>query len=163
MDAVTSRNVIFYSLLQEIHASGNEISVTVTANASAVRDWLTAALYSSRYYVHLKRLVVGLSVHWTLSGANLNTPVHTLQLLIGRRILIFQLAHATTVPNKLRTFLLNPSHTFVGLSNFWDPQKLLCSRHRLRMARAPVDLVLYVNSLLRGRLPKEIVIERCLG
>ncbi|KAK7332667.1 hypothetical protein VNO80_29422 [Phaseolus coccineus] len=159
----TTHNVIFDRLLKEIHTSGIEICVTITADASVVRDWLTSALYFSRHFVHLKRLVVGLGVQWT--GANIHSPGHILQLCIGRRCLIFQLARATAVPQKLRTFLLNPLHTFVGLWNIWDRQKLSNSRHHLEMERDPLDLRLYLRTEVGDNLSslKEIMIERCLG
>ena len=161
----TTENVIFDRLLQEIHTSGIEISVTITADASVVRNWLTSALYNSRYFVHLNRLVVGLGVQWTLRGANIHSPGDILQLCIGRRCLIFQLARAQAVPQKLRTFLLNPSYTFVGLWNIWDRQRLSNSRHNLEMERDPLDMRLYMKTQVGDNISslREILIERSLG
>ncbi|KAG5011704.1 hypothetical protein JHK82_023896 [Glycine max] len=137
----------------------NYITVTVTASASVVKRWLSSTLYFNRYFVDQERLVVGLGVQWTRGGHD--PPPDTLQLCVGRRCLIFQLAHADYVPESLRTFLNDPSHTFVGFWNHSDRLKLACSEHELEMAMDPLDLRLCFESLTRDSV--ETIVAKCLG
>ncbi|MCI34765.1 3-5 exonuclease/nucleic acid binding protein, partial [Trifolium medium] len=88
-----------------VNLHGNEIKVTVTAVASVVRKWLHSALFFRRRYIRQNRLIVGLGVQWSPGAGILDPPADTLQLCIGRRCLIFQLAHATYVPKNLQNFL----------------------------------------------------------
>ncbi|KHN24853.1 hypothetical protein glysoja_040973 [Glycine soja] len=57
MDTVTTRKISFQHELHEIHTVGTELSVTVTAKASVVREWLSSRLYFRQQYVRRKRLV----------------------------------------------------------------------------------------------------------
>ncbi|KAG5105287.1 hypothetical protein JHK82_042257 [Glycine max] len=163
MDTVTTRKISFQHELHEIHTVGTELSVTVTAKASVVREWLSSRLYFRQQYVRRKRLVVGLGVQWT-GGSD--SPADTLQLCVGRRCLIFQLAHAKSVPKKLRTFLLDASHTFVGFWNHLDRRKLESSEHGLEMVRDPLDLRRYAKTEDGDDLTQasvEEIVEKCLG
>ncbi|KAJ7955260.1 Werner syndrome-like exonuclease-like protein [Quillaja saponaria] len=90
----------------------------------------------------------------------------TLQLSVGNRCLIYQLAHTDYVPKKLRQFLMNSNHTFVGFWNSSDARKLMHSDHELEMWRDPLDLRYYVetddgDSLVRAST--EEIVEECLG
>ncbi|KAG5555326.1 hypothetical protein RHGRI_012758 [Rhododendron griersonianum] len=120
-----------------IDVHGTPFTTTVTSDPEVVRKWLRTTLY--RYARFRHRLVVGLGVQWRpASYRGEKPPVATLQLCVGRRCLIFQLRYSPTVPNLLRHFLKDPNHTFVGMWNHSDAEKLLeSSEHELEMARKP--------------------------
>ncbi|KAJ1414316.1 Ribonuclease H-like superfamily [Sesbania bispinosa] len=154
-----SKHVIY-----TVNLHGREIMVTVTSAASVVRRWLSATLYFRRYYHHLNRLVVGLGVQWTPGGPD--PLADTLQLCVGRRCLIFQLARSNTVPRILRKFLRNADHTFVGFWNHLDRHKLETCEHCFEMSRNPLDLRLHAvtdddEDLSRASVPE--IVQRCLG
>ncbi|KAI4335003.1 hypothetical protein L6164_013692 [Bauhinia variegata] len=141
---------------------GTHIDVTVTANAYVVKKWITSTLYLRRQELH--HLVVGLGVQWTPGWRE--TPADTLQLCVGRRCLIFQLAYADYVPNVLRRFLSDNRFTFVGFYNHSDRLKLMISKHRLEMARDPLDLRFYAESEDEESLKfasVEEIVKECLG
>ncbi|KAI4344764.1 hypothetical protein L6164_011955 [Bauhinia variegata] len=146
-----------------VHLHGTEINVTVTANSSVVRKWISSTLYLRRHVLYC--FVVGLGVQWTPGGRD--APADVLQLCVGRRCLIFQLAHADYVPNALRKFLSDSRFTFVGFHNHSDRQKLLISKHRLEMVKNPLDLRLSVESqddeidLTSASVEK--IVKECLG
>ncbi|XP_020221067.1 Werner Syndrome-like exonuclease [Cajanus cajan] len=152
--------------LYTVHIHGVHVTVTVTASASVVKRWLSSTLYFRRRYAYLNRLVVGLGVQWTPGGSN--PPADTLQLCIGRRCLVFQLARADHVPTCLRTFLNHPFHTFVGFWNHSDRRKLESSEHCLEMWRDPLDLRLWAETVdddddeSLARASVEVIIEKCL-
>ncbi|XP_050249270.1 3'-5' exonuclease-like [Quercus robur] len=89
-----------------------------------VDSWL-----SDIYRIHrrrLHRLIVGLDVEWRPSfNHNIENPVATLQLCVGRRYLIFQLIYATHFPNSLIEFLSDEDFTFVRVGVESDVEKLL--------------------------------------
>ena len=89
-----------------------------------VDSWL-----SDIYRIHgrrLHRLIVDLDVEWRPSfNRNIENPVATLQLCVGRRCLIFQLIYATHFPNSLIEFLNDEDFTFVGVGVESDVEKLL--------------------------------------
>jgi len=157
--------------LYNVNIHGNEIKVTVTAVASVVRKWIstTLFLFRRRTYLQSNHLVAGLGVQWTPNGRY--SPPDTLQLCVGHRCLIFQLAHANYIPRNLRNFLQNPNHTFVGFWNHSDRRKLEeLSVHQLRMYREPLDLRHCVQvvdedgdeeGLARASVPE--IVEKCLG
>ncbi|KAH1142484.1 hypothetical protein GYH30_033257 [Glycine max] len=91
-----------------IEVVGTKISITIKATAFVVKKWLSAKLYFCRHHVYLKQLVVGLGVQFTPGPSDfIPSPADTLQLCVKKRYLIFQLT-------RLRRFLCEPSHTFVG-------------------------------------------------
>jgi hypothetical protein len=145
-----------------VDLDGTEITATVTAVSSVVKKWLNDTLYLRRDYIN--QLVVGLGVQWTPGGYD--PPADTMQLCVGRRCLIFQLAHAEYILQRLRTFLQNPNHTFVGFWNHSDRRKLESSEHELEMFDDPIDLRYYTEDLcdedLAGASVDEIV-EKCVG
>ncbi|KAL6990113.1 hypothetical protein U1Q18_015861 [Sarracenia purpurea var. burkii] len=149
-----------------VNFHGARIATTVTSVSSVVRKWLRTTLY--RHARHRHHLVVGLGVQWSpdvFSGDN--SPAATIQLCVGCRCLIFQLIHSDTVPKFLRRFLVNPSHTFVGMWNHSDANKLLNSKHELLMDRQPLDLRLHAVSQFTGaslcRESMETIVRECLG
>ncbi|XP_014517376.1 Werner Syndrome-like exonuclease [Vigna radiata var. radiata] len=145
----------FYSL----SLGGRYFNATVTASATIAKRWLDSTLYFSRKYVYRSCLVVGLGVHWT-PGPD-DPPAETLQLCIGSRCLIFQLAHANRVPSNLRTLLNNPNHTFVGFWNQSDRRKLKLSKFELEMHSDPLDLRLFFTNLAQASV--EEIVMMCLG
>lgn len=147
-----------------VEIDGTDVTVTVTASAAVVRRWLNTTLYIHRPHVYRDRLVVGLGVQWTPGRADLSAD--TLQLCVGRRCLIFQLANADIVPRRLRTFLLNPSYTFVGFWNHSDRNKLERSEHELEMWSDPLDLRLHAETEDNEDLAQasvEEIVDKCLG
>ncbi|XP_047173632.1 exonuclease 3'-5' domain-containing protein 2-like [Vigna umbellata] len=147
-----------------IDVDGDPVKVTVTSTASVVRRWITSIVNQHRRHVYLRRLVVGLGVQWSPGGSD--PPADTLQLCVGRRCLIFQLAHADRVPRNLRTFLNHRSHTFVGFWNHSDRRKLENSEHCLDMCRDPLDLRYFAETENDDYLVQdsvEEIVEKCLG
>ncbi|XP_007035849.2 PREDICTED: Werner syndrome ATP-dependent helicase homolog [Theobroma cacao] len=109
------------------------ITTTVTATPSVVRKWIFRVLSLHRF--HRDTLVVGLGVQWTPTVSRDRAPAATLQLCVGRQCLIFQLLHATHVPQALRRFLADPRATFVGVWNYHDEDMLMRSNHMLTVMR----------------------------
>ncbi|KAL2341652.1 hypothetical protein Fmac_009592 [Flemingia macrophylla] len=143
-----------------VNLAGTHIAVTVTRSAAVAKRWISSTLHFSRQYVYHNALIAGLGVQWNPNRRD-PPPPHTLQLCVGRRCLIFQLAHAGDVPDSLRAFLNNPSHTFVGFWNNSDRQRLQDSQHHLLMRRDPVDLRLCFQGLNQASV--EEIVAACLG
>lgn len=143
---------------------GTKITVTVTAFPSVVKKWLSTTLLFRRHYVRKNQLVVGLGVQWLPRRRNITAA--TLQICVGQCCLIFQLAQAESVPERLRRFLNDPNHTFVGFCNKSDNRKVKSSKHELEMFGDPLDLRLYAAKLcnedLAGASMEEIV-KKCVG
>jgi len=108
------------------------IRTTVTNSGDAVKRYLRDVCDK-----HGQRLLVGLDTEWRVirSGAH---RMAVLQLCVGRRCLVFQIARADYVPAALRGFLADPGHIFaaVGVDNDVDR---LCDDFGLVVANA-VDL-----------------------
>ncbi|GAU50476.1 hypothetical protein TSUD_409610 [Trifolium subterraneum] len=167
MAIIVDRDSFYTHDIYTVNLHGNEIKVTVTANVSVVRKWIYTTLYFNRYDIHGGRFVVGLGVQWTPECRD--PPADTIQLCIGSRCLIFQLAHATNVPRILRSFLENPNHTFVGFWNHSDRQKLETSEYQFEMYRDPLDLRLCAEAEYEdddddlARASVNEIVEKCLG
>ncbi|CAJ1963140.1 unnamed protein product [Sphenostylis stenocarpa] len=159
MASVTHIENRFNHFVYTVYLAGDYINVTVTSSASVVKRWLSSTLHFGRHYVYLNRLVVGLGVQWTPGGYD--PPPDTLQLCVGRRCLIFQLAFVDGVPESLRTFLKNPDHTFVGFWNHSDRRKLEYSEYELEMYTDPLDLRLVYDNLIQASV--EEIVDNCLG
>ncbi|KAF7806809.1 exonuclease mut-7-like protein [Senna tora] len=144
---------------------GTTLTITVTSTPSIVKRWLFSTLYFRRRHLH--HLIVGLGVQWTAADVfRRDPPAETLQLCIGRRCLVFQLAHAVRVPTILRRFLMDPRYTFVGFWNNLDKEKLRITNHRVEMRRKPLDLRNFVVGWDGGELvqaSRERIVEECLG
>ncbi|KAJ7972063.1 Werner Syndrome-like exonuclease [Quillaja saponaria] len=107
-------DVTFYS---------DTIHTLVTNSPSMVDSWISEIEYVHRR--RLNRLIVGFDVEWRPNfNRNIQNPIATLQLCVGRRCLIFQLLHSATIPYSLTGFLGNPNHTFVGVGIQSDVEKL---------------------------------------
>ncbi|KAI3762476.1 hypothetical protein L1987_52906 [Smallanthus sonchifolius] len=99
------------------------ISTIVTNTPSYVDSWI--ADIERIHHRRLHSLVVGLDVEWRPNQSrNMDNPVATLQLCVGRRCLIFQILHSPFVPQSLINFLRNPSYTFTGVGIENDVEKL---------------------------------------
>ncbi|KAL5996500.1 hypothetical protein ACLOJK_026580 [Asimina triloba] len=90
------------------------------------------SIYRS-YRRHLPNLIVGFDVEWRPSfQRGVQNRIAILQLCVGQRCLIFQLAHADAIPRELRDFLADPRFTFVGVRVEQYSRKLL-EHHGLRV------------------------------
>lgn len=144
------------------------LTTTLTATPKIAREWLRTTLLRHRRQLEMYTIAIGLGVQWPPpSSPGENPPAATLQLCVDGRCLIFQLRHSPAVPNLLRRFLQNPSHTFVGIWNHSDARKLLHSDHELEMGLDPVDLRLHAESRYGGRSlyreSRETIVREYLG
>ncbi|KAG2687445.1 hypothetical protein I3760_09G051400 [Carya illinoinensis] len=110
--------------LYDVSFDSDRIQTLVTSSPSVVDSWIFDI-----YRIHrrrLNRLIVGLDLEWRPSfNRHVQNPVATLQLCVGRRCLIFQLIHATYIPESLVDFLGQTNFTFVGVGIKSDVEKLL--------------------------------------
>jgi hypothetical protein len=118
---------------------GTNIIVTVTSVASIVETWIEKALQlRSDVYPKFKFIV----------GFAIDPGINTLQFCLGHRCLIFQLAHAATIPDCLRVFMKDRRIGFPGFKNLNYSQDLKSSKHALEMFINPADLTLWQERLL---------------
>ncbi|KAF5766786.1 putative DNA helicase [Helianthus annuus] len=108
----------------DVTFSNDTILTLVTHTPSYVDMWISDIERIHRHRLH--SLVVGLDIEWRPSfNRNIQNPVATLQLCVGRRCLIFQLLHAPSIPQSLVNFLRNPNYTFTGVGIESDVEKLV--------------------------------------
>ncbi|KAG2639457.1 hypothetical protein PVAP13_2KG011200 [Panicum virgatum] len=116
----------------------SRFAALVSARPADARRWVATTRWLHGGLHHAGRLVVGLGVQWTATGLPLHgappSPA-TLQLCVGHRCLVFHLAHADAVPEKLRRFLADPRVTFVGSGSAYDC-RILRDHCGLHVARA---------------------------
>ncbi|RHN46354.1 putative DNA helicase [Medicago truncatula] len=113
MSTYENYNVVFHS--ETIHTM-------VTHDPSMVDCWLSTLSQTSRS----RRFLVGLDVEWLPNRQrNVENPVAVLQLCIKKKCLVFQILHASFVPQSLVAFLENEDNTFVGVGVEEDVGKLL--------------------------------------
>ena len=111
--------------LYEVIFFGDSVQTLVTNTPNIVDSWIQN-VESSNPHNGLDRLIVGLDVEWRPSfNPQIENPVATLQLCVGRSCLIFQLLHAPAIPASLNAFLRNPGYTFVGVGIDDDLEKLV--------------------------------------
>jgi hypothetical protein len=126
-----------------VRVGASRVVATVTARPAVARRWV----FSTRWR-HGRRLrsgaglTVAMGVQWTppsraLAGGAEPRP-GTLQLCVGSRCLVFQLAQGDAVPAALRRFLADERVVFVGYGVRSDCRKLE-EQHGLEVART-VDL-----------------------
>ncbi|XP_027927457.1 Werner Syndrome-like exonuclease [Vigna unguiculata] len=102
------------------------ILTLLTCSPSEVHSWISDILHRHR---RRSTLLVGLDIEWRRNfRRDMNNPVATLQLCVGRRCLVFQILHAPFIPLSLVSFLEDANHTFVGVGIQDDVQKLLEDR-----------------------------------
>ena len=100
------------------------INVTLTSSGAEVDYWLAQILRIHRRRLH--HLVVGLDAEWRPTRfQGERNPVALLQICVGRRCLLFQIAFADYVPRSLHRFLAEERFAFVGVGVFHDAEKLL--------------------------------------
>ncbi|XP_004514491.1 3'-5' exonuclease-like [Cicer arietinum] len=98
------------------------IHTMVTDAPSMVTEWLSN-LSCNR---HNGRFLVGLDVEWLPNRQRfVDNPIAVLQLCVDRECLVFQILHASFVPQSLVSFLENKDNTFVGVGIQDDVVKLL--------------------------------------
>ncbi|XP_061354917.1 3'-5' exonuclease-like [Gastrolobium bilobum] len=107
--------------LYDVTFNSETIHTLLTSDPSMVDSWISDILRLYRQHI-----IVGLDVEWRPNTQrNMDNPVATLQLCVGRRCLIFQIIHAPSIPNSLMSFLRNTNHTFMGVGIHEDVEKLL--------------------------------------
>ncbi|GFP85033.1 werner syndrome-like exonuclease [Phtheirospermum japonicum] len=122
----------------DVFFSGDTIFTTVTADPATVSSWISDI--RSIHHYRLRNLIVGLDVEWRPSYTrNLQNPVATVQICVGRRCLVYQIIHTDYIPQSLADFLSDDDFTFVGVSVQSDLDKLDAEYGIGRYARS-VDL-----------------------
>jgi hypothetical protein len=128
-----------------VRVGGCPVQTTVTARPAVVRRWLHTTLWLNRRRLHTFAagggggggLTVGLGVQWRTPFRKLPAGVEprpgTLQLCVGNRCLVFQLARAGAAPRILRRFLADARVTFAGYYVASDCRKLR-AHHGLEVA-----------------------------
>ncbi|CAE5966996.1 unnamed protein product [Arabidopsis arenosa] len=94
-----------------------------------------------------------------------DNPADILQLCVGNRCLIIQLGYCDQVPNNLRSFLMDPETTFVGVWNGQDAGKLARCCHQLEIGEL-LDIRQYVNDSWGRSMRRcsfEEIVEECMG
>ncbi|XP_047326837.1 Werner Syndrome-like exonuclease [Impatiens glandulifera] len=109
--------------LYTVNFYNDSILTCVTQTPSIVENWISKV--ESIHRRRLNRLIIGLDIEWRPTfGRRPYSPVATIQLCIGHHCLIFQLIHASYIPDSLVEFLDNPYYTFVGVGIKNDVKKL---------------------------------------
>jgi hypothetical protein len=140
--AVSDRQSFTNHTKMTVNLYGTKITVTVTASASVVDEWIQTTVFRGTKFLRLRLLVVGLSI---------DPNADTLQLCVGRRCLIFQLSRADFVPPSLRCFLLTD----------WHDRMLRSSKHCLKMYIGSMDLG-WIDAAFDNCSVEEII-HKCLG
>nr|AFK42195.1 unknown [Medicago truncatula] len=134
-----------------VNINGTNITVTVTASASVVQEWINTTVSIGADLLRRYRLEVALSM---------DPAANTLHLCVGVRCLIFQLSRADCIPPNLRSFVYSSHCRFGG---FWNRghRQLLLSKYGLVMNYDPMDLRLLKGGL--ENLTTEGIIYECHG
>ncbi|KAI3719958.1 hypothetical protein L6452_20864 [Arctium lappa] len=120
----TNPSITYDSTSSKYHVNydGKTIVTTVTTKAAITEKWVGEILL---LHANHPTVVVGLDVEWRphpiRSKSNKSA---TLQLCIDTKCLILQLFYMDEIPESLKTFLLNPKFTFVGIEVDEDILKL---------------------------------------
>ncbi|CAN6222147.1 unnamed protein product [Urochloa humidicola] len=118
---------------RRVRVAGCPVQTTVTARPAVARRWVYVTLWRQRHRLHSAAgLTVGLGVQWTPPfrfrrrlPAGAEPRPGTLQLCVGNRCLVFQLARAGgAVPQILRRFLADDRVTFAAYNVESDRRKL---------------------------------------
>ncbi|KAI3744253.1 hypothetical protein L1987_57330 [Smallanthus sonchifolius] len=105
-----------------VHYDGKTIETTVTNTATITKQWVDAILLD---HANNPMVVVGLDVEWRPHPIRfMSNKSATLQLCIDTKCLILQLFYMDEIPETLKSFLLNPVFTFVGIEVEDDILKL---------------------------------------
>ncbi|KAL5744967.1 hypothetical protein ACOSP7_026113 [Xanthoceras sorbifolium] len=123
MSTVTIKSSCSTHNIYDVTFHGDRIQTLVTNSPSVVESWISEIELTHRS--GLKNLIVGLDTeqHPNFNYKN-EHPLATLQLCVGNRCLIFQIIHASYIPQALKNFLLNDNYSFVGVKVEEDVEKL---------------------------------------
>jgi len=130
---------------------GTNIIVTVT---SVAETWIEKALQLRSDVYPKFTFIVGFAI---------DPEINTLQFCVGHYCLIFQLAHAATIPDCLRVFMKDSRIGFPGFKNLNYSQDLKSSKHALEMFITPADLTLWQERLLNYSVTVDDMVKKCLG
>ncbi|KAI3497954.1 hypothetical protein L2E82_13966 [Cichorium intybus] len=118
------QTITFDSASSKYHVNydGKTIETTVTNKAAIIEKWVVDIL---SFYRRNPMVVVGLDVEWRPHhNPSMSNRSATLQLCIDTKCLIIQLFYVDELPLSLKSFLLNPRFTFVGVEVDEDILKL---------------------------------------
>ncbi|KAK1425535.1 hypothetical protein QVD17_20888 [Tagetes erecta] len=113
-DSTSSKYHVYYD--------NKTIETTVTDKATITNQWVYETLMA---HANDLTVVVGLDVEWRPHIIrSMSNKSATLQLCIDTKCLILQLFYMDEIPQSLKSFLLNPTFTFVGIEVEDDIMKL---------------------------------------
>ncbi|XP_076918916.1 3'-5' exonuclease-like [Bidens hawaiensis] len=105
-----------------VHYDNKTIETTVTTKATITEQWVNDILST---HANDSMVVVGLDVEWRPHPIrSMSNKSATLQLCVDTKCIILQLFYIDEIPETLKTFLLNPTFTFVGIEVQDDILKL---------------------------------------
>ncbi|KAJ4806580.1 hypothetical protein LUZ62_019146 [Rhynchospora pubera] len=138
---------------------GRNFDVVVTDEPVAVRTWIKRILY-----IHHRRLnfrqgnnfIAGLGIQWCSFPSNRRPS--TIQICIGRRVLIFQIHQSRSIPTALSRMLSDSRIIFVGY-NIRSDCRLLKSYHDLEVSST--EELRSVSGM--GNASMERMVETVLG
>jgi hypothetical protein len=135
-----------------VNINGTKITVTVTASASVIDEWLNTTLIRGADDYRRHKLSFGLGM---------DRDVNTMHLCVGDRCLIVQISQADWIPPSLRNLFYDYACKFGGFWNGWHVDRMARSKHRLVIYRNPLDLRFLEDGL--ENLSVEKMIYECLG
>lgn len=95
-----------------LRVDNHSVHVTVTQSPDMVRYWISTLL--SFNYNAKKKMVIGLRFQWTLNDSN-EQRVSVLLLCVNQHCLVFQIRHASYIPQDLLNFLNDEHFVYVGI------------------------------------------------
>ncbi|KAL2468688.1 Polynucleotidyl transferase [Forsythia ovata] len=122
--STATSSIIFNPSLSKYYVSfdGKTIETTLTDKAAITSEWIEE-IYS--IYNGNSTVIVGLDVEWRPHPVrSMSNKSATLQLCIDEKCLILQLFYMDDIPESLKSFLLNPKFTYVGIEVADDILKL---------------------------------------
>jgi len=104
-----------------VNFAGRTIETTVTDRGNTIDEWVheILSLYDGR------PTAVGLDIEWRPHQIqSMSNKSATLQLCIDEKCLIVQLFYTDYIPQSLKSFMMDPNFTFVGIEVGHDIAKL---------------------------------------
>ncbi|KAL4586504.1 hypothetical protein LXL04_011140 [Taraxacum kok-saghyz] len=120
----TNQTITYDSTSSKYHVryDGKTIVTTVTDKSAVATEWVDEILL---LHANNPNVMVGLDVEWRPHSISyMSNKSATLQLCIDDKCLILQLFYMDEIPESLKSFLLNPKFTFVGIEVEGDILKL---------------------------------------